>query len=331
MLRMRFSADDLARTRVATTRGPWAETVLCFGVLRDRKPAAPFRPWRQAAARSIDRRWIELGQYLRPLPGTVADLLTLVGDVDSFDAGAEALAASPDEHLRRELSQFPTERLPPWLAGLEDARSTARQALTEMLAITHERLIAPYWTSILNHLAGERSRMARALADHGVDHLLGHLHPGIRWRSPVLEVKDGAPWLCAPLDADLNGQGVVVVPSVFCGRVPIPLFPIVGGPALLLVPAPPELVDATQLWDGRTATTDPLAGLLGRTRAAVLRSLDGGTTTSELAGRLGISVSGASQHASALREAGLVSSRRDRNRMVHAVTDLGGRLLERAD
>ena len=72
----------------------------------------------------------------------------------------------------------------------------------------------------------------------------------------------------------------------------------------------------------------PPPSLLGRTRAAVLRSLDGGTTTSELAGRLGISVSGASQHASALREAGLVSSRRDRNRMLHSVTDLGDQLVE---
>ena len=81
---------------------------------------------------------------------------------------------------------------------------------------------------------------------------------------------------------------------------------------------------------GRPATGDPLAALIGRTRAAVLRSLDGGTTTTELARRLGISVSGAS-HASALRAAGLVSSRRDRNRVLHATTDLGGQLLDRVD
>lgn len=331
MLRMHFSAEDLARTRVAATWGPWAETVLCFGALRDRRAAAPFRPWRQVASRSVDVRWAELARYLRPLPGTVADLLTLVGEVETFEAGAASLASTPDAHLRQELRQFPVDRLPSWVAGLEDASPDARRTLTEVLELTHRWLIAPYWTSMLNHLASERSRWGRALADHGVDHLLGQLHPGLRWRSPVLEIPDGAPWMCdRPLDAHLEGRGVVIVPSVFCGPVPIPLFPIADGPALLLVPTPPELLEAPAMWNVRAATSDPLSGLLGRTRAAVLRSLDGGTTTSELAGRLGISVSGASQHATALRAAGLVSSRRDRNRMVHSVTDLGGQLLERA-
>jgi DNA-binding transcriptional ArsR family regulator len=330
MLRMHFSADDLMRTRVATTWGPWAETVLCFGALRDRSPGAPFRPWRQSAGRATDHRWTALARYLRPLPGTVADMLTLVGAHDSFDSAREGLAAAPDAQLRQELSMFRLEYLPAWLIGLEQARPAARHTLAEMLELTHRRLIAPYWTAMLNHLGGQRSRLGRMLADHGVDYLLEHLHPGLRWRSPTLEVKDGAPWVKgAILDAQLSGRGVVIVPSVFCGRVPIPLFPISDGPALLLVPAPPDLVGAAELWNVRAATSDPLTGLLGRTRAAVLRTLDGGTTTSELAGRLGISVSGASQHASALRAAGLVSSSRDRNRMVHSVTDLGGQLLER--
>lgn len=330
MMRVHFSAEDLARTRVATTWGPWAETVLCFGVLRDRRPAAPLRPWWETARRSVNPRHAELAGYLRPLPGMVADLLTLVGAVDSFECGADALAARPDTDLRQELGPF-GRRLPPWLAGLDEARPQARRTLTDVLSRTHDHLIAPHWASMLNHLTGERARWSRLLGDHGVEHLLQRLHPGIRWRAPILEITDGAPWIRDPLDARLQGRGLVIVPSVFCGRVPIPLFPLDGGTALLLIPAPPDVADARAMWRGQPTRSDPLAAVLGRTRAAVLRSLDDGTTTSELAHRLGISVSGASQHATALRAAGLVSSRRDRNRMVHAPTDLGSRLVDRID
>lgn len=330
MLRMHFSAEDLARTRLTATWGPFAEAVLCFGELRGPSPAPPFRLWREETRRTVDKRQTELARYLRPLPGTVVDLLTLVGEVDSFEAGAEALADRSDDDLRTEIGPFRGNRMPPWLTGLDQAEPQARLRLTRVLARTHEQLIAPYWPSMLSHVAGERARMGRLLADHGVEHLLERLHPGIRWRSPALEVLAGAPWKHYPCDVHLRGRGLVIAPSVFCGRVPIPLFPLDGGTALLLVPAPPEVADAAVMWNGGPTIGDPLATVLGRTRAAVLRSLEEGTTTNELARRLGISASGASQHASALRAAGLVSSRRDRNRMLHAATDLGAKLLDRA-
>ena len=68
---------------------------------------------------------------------------------------------------------------------------------------------------------------------------------------------------------------------------------------------------------------DPVAALLGRTRAAVLRALTTPRSTGELAVALGISPAGASQHAGVLRAAGLVASRRDGRRVRHAVTALG--------
>lgn len=329
MLRVHFTADDLARTRLAATWGPWAETVLCLDALRDPRPAARFRPWRAAARGFVDRRQAELAGYLRPMPGLVADLVTLVGAVDSFDGAAKTLAARPDADLRAELGNFSRRRLPAWLTGLDEGRPQARRSLTEVLARTHEQLVAPYWPSMLSHLTAERARLGRQIVDRGVEHLLGRLHPGIRWCPPILEIIDAAPWCDEPLDTDLAGRGIVIVPSVFCGRVPIPLFPLDGDAALLLLPAPPELAEAPTMWKARPADGDPLAALLGRTRAAVLRALDGGATTTELARRLQIAPSSASQHAAALRAAGLTTSRRDRNRMVHATTDLGARLLDR--
>jgi predicted transcriptional regulator len=327
MLRMHLGADDLARTRIGATWGPWAETVLCLGFLRDGRPTAPFRPWNAGARRSVDRRQVELARYLRPMPGLSFDLLTVVGAADTFDRGVERLADRADV-VRDEIGYFYWAGLPGWLSGLEDARPKAHVALTDVLSRTHEQLVAPYWPSMLSHLTGERSRLGRQIADRGVEHLLERLHPGIRWRPPVLEIAGATPWRPEPVDVRLEGRGLVIVPSIFCGRVPIPLFPLDGGAILLLVPTPPEFADAPAMWNVRSADGDPLATLLGRTRAAVLRALDDGTTTTELARRLTISASGASQHTTALRAAGLITSRRDRNRMVHTTTDLGARLLD---
>lgn len=67
---------------------------------------------------------------------------------------------------------------------------------------------------------------------------------------------------------------------------------------------------------------------MGHTRAAVLAAVGDGCTTGELAGRAGVSVSSASEHAAVLRQAGLVSSARRRQQVRHALTPLGRALLD---
>jgi DNA-binding transcriptional ArsR family regulator len=70
--------------------------------------------------------------------------------------------------------------------------------------------------------------------------------------------------------------------------------------------------------------------LIGRTRAAVLRRVArvGRHTTSTIARDLRISVSSSSEHLSALRAAGLVSSERSGGAVVHRATALGTRLSD---
>ncbi|MFJ2307170.1 ArsR/SmtB family transcription factor [Streptomyces sp. NPDC087787] len=69
------------------------------------------------------------------------------------------------------------------------------------------------------------------------------------------------------------------------------------------------------------------AALLGRTRAAALRNLALGATTSELAQVLGVSPATATHHTSVLRDAGLVLSQRVHNTVLHTLTPLGAALL----
>ncbi|MBF6239939.1 winged helix-turn-helix transcriptional regulator [Nocardia otitidiscaviarum] len=70
-----------------------------------------------------------------------------------------------------------------------------------------------------------------------------------------------------------------------------------------------------------------LSALLGATRAAVLEAVADGGSTTELALRLGISPSSASEHAAVLRGAGLITSTRTRNQVRHRLTPLGAALL----
>ena len=75
---------------------------------------------------------------------------------------------------------------------------------------------------------------------------------------------------------------------------------------------------------------DPLADLLGLTRACVLRAcVQAPQTTTSLALAVGISNSSASEHAAVLRAAGLLTSQRTANRVEHRASPMGAALSQR--
>ena len=123
------------------------------------------------------------------------------------------------------------------------------------------------------------------------------------------------------------------MPAYFCRGAPIALRdPEL--PPLLVLPIPLGLAAAP----ARGATLAPdgarrgqsLVALLGRTRAAVLGAVVAGcTTTTGLAGRVGVSLASASQHATVLRNAGLITTRRIDCAVEHTPTALGVALLHR--
>jgi DNA-binding transcriptional ArsR family regulator len=100
------------------------------------------------------------------------------------------------------------------------------------------------------------------------------------------------------------------------------------GQAVLVFSAPPNAEQSALLWDDIRVPSQALAALVGQTRAAALRELRASRTTSQLADRLGVSAPCASQHASVLRESGLITTRRVRNTVLHSVTPLGVALLD---
>jgi hypothetical protein len=130
-------------------------------------------------------------------------------------------------------------------------------------------------------------------------------------------------------DMPLNGGGIALMPSMFVGQVPHvhwnPNDPT-AAPWLVLPPTDSRM-GLRHLWDNPRPRGAALAALVGRNRAAVLRTIADGCSTTELADRVGISLAAASQHASVLRDAGLITTCRQGSAVLHVLTPLGAELL----
>lgn len=239
----------------------------------------------------------------------------------------EALRATPSARLRTEIGRLAAGRplLPGWIHDLADGGSRAFDRLIGALRTYHRAAIAPYWPHIQARIEADRATRGRALLDGGADGLLASLPPTMRWRPPVLEVD-------YPVDRDLflGGRGLLLLPSFFCRRTPVTFFSPELTPVLVYpVEHTPACAPPRPLRQPPTvaARAGSLSKLVGQTRSAVLQGVGGGCTTSELARRVGVSLASASQHATVLREAGLLLTLRQGGAVLHTLTPLGAALL----
>jgi DNA-binding transcriptional ArsR family regulator len=152
------------------------------------------------------------------------------------------------------------------------------------------------------------------------------LHPKLNWTPPVLEISNDQ-----ECDVYLGGRGLLLCPSLFLFSklcVVIESERKTGLPTLVY-PAPVDTGSLAPRSGLEEIDGQALGALIGRTRAAALQVLTDSCTTSELAERLGISPAAASQHATVLRKAGLITTFRNRNTVWHSVTSLGVALLQK--
>ncbi|WP_344312684.1 helix-turn-helix domain-containing protein [Fodinicola feengrottensis] len=323
-MRIHFSGDDFARLRLITRPDPLWEVVLSSHLLQARETPI-FDPWRQHArwaARSTKvRQAIEVIGTVNPRCTYFPDFLTPTPDGQGIEAGVDAVLHTPAQRVRRELETLSGLRdLSPWARSLADGDLAAVGLLGDSLITYHRALVQPFTSRIRARVDGDRTVRARALMNGGVDALLASLRPTLRWRSPVLEAD-------FPSDQDLhlNGRGLVLVPSFFCWRTPVTM----ADPDLTPVLVYPAVGDPTCGPAAAQLSNHALVALLGTTRATVLNAVSagGGATTGELARTIGVSAATASEHTKVLREAGLLTSIRNANSVLHAVTPLGSALL----
>lgn len=321
MLRFHFTADDLARIRLAPTADPLWELLLSVHLIARPAGDLVFGRWRRLTM-------ARLGPAARPVfdlappRGYSADFLTPADGTRDLDTGVDAVLSTPRRILRADVAQLAGPRHP-WRYRLAGGDAAALRTLGTVLRTYFAAALAPYWARIQRHVDTDRVARARTLLDGGVEQLLARLHPDtIRWRPPVLEVAYGS----YERDVHLDGRGLLLVPAFFCWHRPLTLRAPDRSPVLVYP------IRHEHNW------TDPetppayqrLPALLGTTRAAVVESVAAGVTglsTSQLAERVGISLPSTSQHTTVLRQAGLITTRQDGRGVLHAITPLGLALL----
>ncbi|MDG4829612.1 winged helix-turn-helix domain-containing protein [Solwaraspora sp. WMMD1047] len=323
MIRIHFTERDLVRLRLAGGPDPMWETLLSLHLLQNRTGGPIFQQWRNTVRRRLSpplRPLLELA----PPYGYSPDFLTPTAGADGVDAGIEALLATPRQRLRTDLRQLAAYRpLSSWTRSLADGERESLRLLATAVREYHRIAVAPYASRIQAATDAERLARIRVLAATGIEGMISSLHPDLRWRPPVLEVHG----FRVTRDVHLDGRGLSLIPSFFCWEQPT-LLREPDLPPVLVYPVADRLGPLGATATGPAGSPDaPLVALLGPTRAAVLEAVDAGCTTTELAQRVGVSIASASRHASVLRNAGLISTRRLGGSVMHSLRPLGAEIL----
>ncbi|MFJ4792636.1 helix-turn-helix domain-containing protein [Kitasatospora purpeofusca] len=331
MLRLHLTFEDLSKITLNDSPPPLSEAVLALQALSRTDQHVRFAPWREGLRGRIPAAVRPL-RDLVPAHGWIPDFLTPVlrGDPGDAAAAVEAVRATSRRRLRTDLVRLgATTRLPTWVRGLADGDSDTMTAVADALTAWNRIAVTPHELRIQAALDADIGHKRTVLTHHGVDALLRQVHPAVAWQPPVLTVR-------SPTDADVDlaGRGLRLAPMLFCGPLPrVRLGDDTGSPTVLAYPLPFDPQSAHPLAAGgpdlRTRNGEALGRLLGGTRAALLRTIAAapGLTTSDLAHRTDVALATASEHATVLRETGLVTSRRDGNRVRHYPTTAAAALL----
>jgi DNA-binding transcriptional ArsR family regulator len=314
VLRVHLTAEDLLRTRFASQPAPLIELAHALAALQRRDPV--LGSWRRSAGARFP-------QAARPLvgliPGSATGPLFLDPVGTGLAEGLDLVQQAPARLVRDELQRvFGSRPLPPWPRLLAARDRQTWRDLDRALRVAHDHLLRDAWPRVCSGFRAELAWRSRLIAEFGVQAALSTLHPRISWSGTVLQI-DAAP----EFDAYPRGAGLTLLPSVlWTGRPMITDHP--DGSTVIVYPAltPLPLIDAV--------AADPLAELLGQTRACVLRLAFRERTTSELARELGTSAATVSGHTKTLRAAGLIVTTRAGKAVLHSVTPLGDRLLQSA-
>ncbi|WP_369164267.1 hypothetical protein [Streptomyces sp. AFD10] len=105
MKRVHFTAEDLARTRVAPTIGVAAETFDSVRMLRDRDAGPAFRGWQASLRGRLGEQAGPLAA-LMPTRGPLIDAMSLMGAAPSIDGAVDTWMGAPRALLRAELEHI---------------------------------------------------------------------------------------------------------------------------------------------------------------------------------------------------------------------------------
>jgi DNA-binding transcriptional ArsR family regulator len=320
MLVVDFELDDLARIRFAVS--PMAETVFALRLWRHPDRAGPHVPWLRRAIADLAAAGIDLepAWLVVPTTGYLPDFLTppATSPVARFEDELALVRSTPSTVVRREIEHaYRGRRRPQAVTDLIAHPRRAIRRIADALDGFWHVALEPHWSRVRALLDADLAHRARRLTAGGAAAVLADLHPQVRWREDRLEVATAFESRVA-----LDGRGLLLVPTAFFWHGIAPIVYPPWQPTLIYPAHGLEL-----LWDTPAPRSDALARVLGRSRSAMLAELAVPRSTAGLAARLGLSAPAVSQHLSALRGAGLVTSSRSGREVLYLRTELGERLV----
>jgi DNA-binding transcriptional ArsR family regulator len=287
-----------------------------FGPLAGRLPPSFLAQGRQLA-RSVDLGGLAILWTSRA--ACLVDFLAprqVTGVTDLASRLAE-IRATPPEQAAADVSAVFAGGCPPAVADWLDEPDRQLARLVDALRSFVDAVVVPLYPGLEQRLRREAMSYAQALVTDGAGPLLLDLHPRISHR-------DGRLRACHPVPTDVTPAGLVLCP-MSCG--PRTTFSAVGE-ATVLAFATGDLAVTGRVRPSHLRVTDPLASLVGASRAAILRALTTPATTTDLANLLRLSPSTVSHHLDALRGSDIVASTRSAQRVYYRLTDRGRQLLE---
>ncbi|MFE7414662.1 ArsR/SmtB family transcription factor [Streptomyces laurentii] len=331
-LRIHFTVEDLARTRIADGPAPCIELTTAARHLQERAHVVRLGAWRHRTLTALppDARMV---LALMPSRGRITDFLSGVNATTPAEL-IEQIRSTPRGRIRASLEQTARHQpLPSWARQLPDDPLLLRQLCDSLEAMAGHALV-PHWQEVQALAAADAAVRSRQMIGGGVEALLARVNPRrVRWQAPVLEIA-----MVSGLDADVHlaGQGMLLQPSVFAVEAPVVDLDALPQPVLtypvarLQEGATTPLFAAGPSGGGRAApapapVADVVGSMLGHTRAAVLHTIahHPGCSTQQLAVLVGIAKASASEHATTLRNAGLIDTHRDRRTTAHVATPTG--------
>jgi len=322
---VRFTMDDLARVRFAVAPAPLVETVMGFAELRHQARQLLPGTWAYQARQAFPAAARAL-RDLVPSSGPWPEFLDPA--VEDLDEGLEIVSATSRSQLRHQLAL--TWRRPnrpsTWLRSLADGDREAVTTVVQALRAFYQACVAPAWPQITASFRVAVADRSAVLTQSGLGELFGSLHPDLALRDGSLQRSRRALARAGlPAQFQLDGQGLLIMPSVLW-----------TGPPLFSI-CPPDPLASIMIYPARQELSaghgnqpPDLSVVLGQTRESVLLAIRHSCSTTELAVRVGVSVSSASEHATALRAAGLIQTERHGQRVRHSLTALGRALLSDA-
>ncbi|MFF2408260.1 ArsR/SmtB family transcription factor [Streptomyces sp. NPDC058092] len=333
MLRFHLTNQDLTRLRVAPRPHPLWEIYFSLLALQSGEAALHFAPWRQTVRRALAQAGLTDAVHaltcLYPLNNYSPDFLVPGDEPVELETGLDLLMSTPRSTLQAQMNvmRHGTKRLPDWCRNVADGDPNMMKRLGDLLSRYHSIAVAPYTGPLQEAFAAERELRANVLAESGVEGLISSYPPQhLDWREDTLSMHCSLP---KDISFHVDGRPLMLLPSFFSLQTTASVAK--DRPLTLGYPVTRQLgwhARTPHTMPGRPAGRPALDRLIGTGRAAALDVLDSAMNTSQLAEALHLSLPTASRHAAALREAGLVASRRSGQSVLHTRTPLGTALLE---